>query len=256
MIHLDVRGTRVPALGFGTWQLTGSACARMVRTALEIGYRHVDTAAMYDNEEAVGEALRSPGIPREELFVVTKVWSSDLARDRLLRSANASLRKLGLDRVDLLLIHWPSPSVPLGETLGAMRELQEQGKVGHIGVSNFSAALMREAEEQHGIEVFANQVPYHPFTRQDDVLAMCRERRIMLTAYTPIKSAARDRTLAEIGRRHGKSAPQVALRWLVEQDMVSAIPRSSNPEHARANYDIFDFALSDEEKTRIAALAR
>src|SRR5262249_47404629 len=174
MIHIERKGVRIPALGFGTWQLRGNACERMVRAALEIGYRHLDTAAIYGNEEEVGRAIRTSGVPRGEIFLTTKVWSSDLGYRDAKRSAEASLKRLGVDAVDLLLVHWPNASIPMAETLRAFAELRGAGKARHLGVSNYSAELMREAVERHGADLLCDQVEYHPLLSQKPVLDYAR----------------------------------------------------------------------------------
>jgi 2,5-diketo-D-gluconate reductase B len=257
MIINETKGARIPALGFGTWQLRGAACERAVRAALEIGYRHLDTAQIYGNEAEVGRAIRASGVGREAIFLTTKVWTSNLGYGAAKRSAEGSLRALGVDHVDLLLIHWPNPGIPVGETLRAFVELRDAGKTRHIGVSNFSVAEMREAIEAEGADLLCNQIEYHPLDQPRDLVDDARARGLMITAYSPL---ARGRVawhpvLARIGARYGKTASQVALRWLVEQPLVSAIPKAASAEHARANFDIFDFALGPEDRAAIDALA-
>ncbi len=255
-MHIDVKGVRVPALGFGTWPLGGRGCADAVRMALDIGYRHVDTARMYGNEAEVGRAVRDSGLAREDVFVTTKIWPDDLAYADVGRCADDSLRNLGTGYVDLLLIHWPSKSVPLGETLRALGEVRAAGKARLVGVSNFNTALMREAVEECGADIACNQVEYHPFLAQNRVLGLVREYGMMLTAYMPLAKgkAARDPALAAIAERHGKTAAQVALRWLIQQGPVAAIPKAGSEAHARENFDVFDFALSAEEMARVSSL--
>jgi diketogulonate reductase-like aldo/keto reductase len=254
--YQTVKGEEVPSLGLGTWRLSGRECRRSVRRALELGYRHVDTARMYRNEREVGEGMRDSGVPRGEVFLVTKVWPSDFRHDAVLRAARDSLGQLGTEYVDLLLMHWPNPDVPLGETLGAMRELQEAGGVRHIGVSNFSPALVEEARGY--AEIFCNQVEYNPFNGQKALVRQARELDYLLTAYSPVARGAvnKDATLREIGERHGKTPGQVALRWLVQQEKVAAIPKAASEENLKGNLDIFDFQLSDEEMDHIFALSR
>jgi len=238
---VTVGDARVPALGLGTYPMTGATCREACRRAFEMGYRHVDTAQMYDNEEAVGEAIRSSGIPREAFFVVTKLLRRNLAPEKVHASFAASRDRLGLDTVDLLLIHAPSARVPVAETIGAMNELQRQGVVEHIGVSNFSVGPCREAREASETPILTNQVKYHPFHARGDVLEFCLEEGMMLTAYTPLARGRvdDDATLRTIGRRHGKTPAQVALRWLVQQPLVCTIPKSSDPQHLEENLDVF-----------------
>lgn len=250
-----IQGESVPSLGLGTWRLSGEECARVVESALSAGYRHIDTAEMYANEEYVGEGIKDSGVEREEIFLATKVWSNHLSRKDVLSVGETSLRKLGVEYLDLFMIHWPGP-VPLGETLGAMRELQEAGKIKHIGVSNFSPSLVEEASEH--ADIFANQVPYSPYDDQSELLEQARDMDYLLTAYSPIAKGrvANDPTLKEIGENHGKTPVQVTLRWLVQQDKVCAIPKASSEERLRANLAVSDFELSEEEMARIFALAR
>ncbi|HKT18172.1 MAG TPA: aldo/keto reductase [Stellaceae bacterium] len=258
MQDIDVKGVKVPALGFGTWALSGRDAYDATRTALALGYRHIDTAQIYGNESEIGRAIRDSGIPRREIFLVTKVPPMQLHAGPAKRSHDESLQRLGFDYVDLLLIHWPNAQVPLAETLGALAELRIAGKTRFIGVSNFTVALLREAVEREKAELLCNQVEYHPFLSQRPLLAMMKRYGMMLTAYAPIARGRvfRDRTLAAIGRKYGKSAGQVALRWLIEQDRVGAVPKAAKREHAAANIEIFDFALSAEDRTAIGALAQ
>ncbi len=255
-VVLEVGGARIPALGFGTWELSGVLCRRMVEVALEVGYRHIDTAQMYGNEREVGEAVRASGLARSELFVTTKIWPDRFRRDPLLRSAEDSVARLGLGPVDLLLLHWPNPAVPLAETIAALNEARARGLARHIGVSNFPTSLLEEALALSESPLVADQVEYHPFLSQRRLLAFCRARRIALVAYCPL---ARGRVfghplLRRIAARHGKDEGQVALRWLIQQQGVAAIPRSSRADHIRRNFAIWDFALSEEEMRAISAL--
>ncbi len=256
MEYQTIKGEKVPSLGLGTYRLTGETCVLAVERALSMGYRHVDTAQMYGNEAEVGRGIEASGVDRGELFVTTKVWPDDFARERVKGKTRGSLQKLGTDYVDLLLMHWPSERVPLEETLGAMRELQEEGSVLHIGVSNFSPTLVQEAARYAG--VFCNQVEYHPYRDQGELLAQAREMDYLLTAYKPLSrgNVEDDATLREIGESHGKTAAQVALRWLVQQEKVSAIPKATGEEHLAANLDVFDFELSEEEMEHVSALRR
>ncbi|QDL93947.1 aldo/keto reductase (plasmid) [Paroceanicella profunda] len=257
MIYREIDGNRMPALGFGTWELSGESGISAIRTALDTGYRHIDTAVRYDNETEVGTALRASGIAREELFVTTKVWHDSLRPEQVARSVSRSLERLQLEQVDLLLVHWPSPEgVPLDETLAAFAEARDAGQTRLIGVSNFPTALIAEAVDRLGSPVRVNQVEYHPFLDQSAVRDALRARDMVLTAYQPIAAGAVFGTpvLEEIARRHGKSAAQVSLRWLLQQDGVAAIPRSGNPANIRSNFDIFDFALSEAEMAEIFAL--
>src|SRR5215210_2257103 len=256
MEHQTIKGEKVPSLGLGTYRLTGETCVRTVELALSIGYRHVDTAQMYDNEGEVGKGIEGAGVDRGEIFLTTKVWPSDFAHDRVIRKTRESLRKLRTDYVDLLLMHWPGDGVPLDETLGAMRELQKEGSVRHVGVSNFSPSLVEDAAEH--AEIFCNQVQYHPYRSQDALVDQAQEMDYLLTAYTPLSRGGvqREATLREIGEAHNKTATQAALRWLLQQDKVCAIPKATGEEHLRENLDVFDFELSDEEMSRTFSLGR
>ncbi len=253
---LDVRGVKFPAIGFGTSGLHGATCTDMVRSAHEMGYRHIDTARVYGNEDEVGAGIRASGVPRAELFLVTKVWRSDLHPEDVRRSAETSLKALGVDYVDCLLIHAPSDSVPLGDTLGAFVGLRDTGKIRHIGVSNFSVAQMREATETHGVELFCNQIEYNFKTDRSQLLAYMRGDGSVLVAHRPLgRGSLTDHpVLARIGRAHGKSAAQVALAWLVRQEGVAAIPRTSRTSHAHLNLEAVDIALSAGEVAEIDAL--
>lgn len=256
MIHRDIQGTRVPALGFGTFKLAGDACREAVEHALALGYRHIDTAQGYDNEEQVGRALAASGVPRDEIFLVTKVKPSNFRAEDAIRSSKASLDALGVDAVDLLLLHWPNPDVPVEETLGALRVLQDEGRVRHLGVSNFPPSATRRANDAQ--RIFANQVEYHPFLHQRKLRALAEELDLLLTAYSPIAKGAvlNEPVLREIGETHGKTPVQVTLRWLLQQERVAAIPKAQSAAHREANLDVFDFELTADEMTRIHELER
>ncbi len=256
MEHQTIKGEKVPALGLGTYRLSGGECERAVERALSLGYRHIDTAQMYRNEEEVGRGIHRSDVDREEIFLTTKVWPSDFSYERAIQTTRESLKKLDTGRVNLLLMHWPSRDVPLEETLGAMRELQEEGSVRHIGVSNFPPSMVQEAA-QHA-EIFCNQVEYHPYEAQDELLGQAKEMDYLLTAYRPLSRGGilNDETLREIGETHGKTAAQVTLRWLIQQEKVAAIPKATSEEHLKANFDVFDFELNDEEMERVSELRR
>ena len=248
-------GVEIPTLGFGTWELRGPEARRMVERALEVGYRHVDTAQAYENEVDVGRALEESGL-REEVFLTTKIWPSGYRG--LPDAAWESLDRLRTDAVDLLLLHWPRfEGTSLEATVEKLNEVAERGGTRHVGVSNFTPELLERATRASDRPLVVNQVEYHPFLDQSDVLEAVREREMALTAYSPLAKgrAPRDETLWEIGRTHGASAAQVSLRWLVQQDRVTAIPRTSDPEHLRENFDVFDFRLTPEEMRRISDLA-
>jgi diketogulonate reductase-like aldo/keto reductase len=252
-MYLTVKGERVPAIGLGTWTLSGEGCVGAVERALGLGYRLVDTAQDYGNEAEVGRGIERSGVERAEVFLVTKLRPSNFSRERALRTARESLRRLGTEYVDLLLMHWPNPSVPLGETLGAMVELQEEGSVRHVGVSNFSPSLVEEAYRY--AEVFCNEVEYHPYLSQDGLLAQAEEMGHLLIAYSPLAKGrvSRDLTIKEIAEAHGKTPGQVALRWIVQQGIVP-IPKAASEGHQGENLGVFDFELSGEEMEAIGGL--
>lgn len=253
MEYVSARGVEFPALGFGTARMTGETCRSAVRAALAAGYRHVDTAQMYDNESAVGRAIADSSVPREEVFLVTKVHRRNLAYDDVLDSVADSLDRLEIESIDLLLIHAPSQTVPIEESISAMNRLQRENDIEHVGVSNFSIVQLEEAMTASETPIVTNQVRYNPFTERNDLLEFCLENDIVLTAYSPLArgSVATEETLAEMGGRYGKSAAQVGLRWLLQQPAVSAIPKAQRPEHLRENIDVFNFELTTEEMDRI-----
>lgn len=251
-----IKGEKIPALGLGTFELKGKEGISAILSGLETGFRHIDTAIRYGNEKEVGEAIRQSGIKRSELFVTTKIWFTDLAPDAVARCVNESLERLGMDYVDLLLVHWPSKEFDLGDTLKAFKKAKDEGKTRLIGVSNFTTALLDEAINTHGADLFANQVEYHPLINQRRIYEKTVANGLLFTAYLPLARGKvfQEEVLQEIGAKYGKSAGQVSLRWLIEQENVAAIPRSSNPQNIRANFDIFDFELSDDDMARINAL--
>ena len=255
---LASNGALIPRIGLGTWRSAGGEAARAVEAALRAGYRHIDTAAMYDNEHDVGEGLRRSGVPRSEIFVTTKVWRDDIADGALQRSAEESLERLRLDHVDLLLIHWPNETVPLAESLGALCEVKRRGLTAHIGVSNFPATMLDEAVRLASEPLVVNQCEYHPRLDQTAVLAACARHGIAFTSYCPLGRGAltQDPTLEAIGRAHGKTAAQAILRWHVQQPGVAAVPKSATPERIEQNLDVFDFELSPAEMAAIDGLRR
>lgn len=256
---IEAHGARIPSIGQGTYTLEGETCVDMVAKAIETGYRHIDTARMYGNESAVGEGIRRSGIDRRELFVTTKIWWTDLTEDALLASARTAVDELGTGDVDLLLIHWPNRDVPLEESIDALNRTVGEGLARHIGVANFTSAMVDEAAAMSTRPLVCNQVEYHPFLSQDDVLSACRRNGMAMIAYSPIGQGGEvlgHPVIREAAARHGKSPAQIVLRWEIEQDMVAAIPRTSNPDRLRENLDIFDFSLSDEERRQITELTR
>jgi diketogulonate reductase-like aldo/keto reductase len=249
---VEANGAKIPAIGLGTWELRERTCARLVEQAIRLGYRHIDTAQIYENEREVGEGLRASRVRRDEMFVTTKVWTNHFAPNDLERSVKESLTKLRLSEVDLLLLHWPNPHVPLAETLGALTNAKKLGMCRHIGVSNFTVALIDEAVAICSEPLVCNQVEYHPYLDQGKVREVCAGHGMAVVAYSPVARGRikKDDALALIGKPYGKTAAQVCLRWLVQQN-VSAIPRTSKIERLSENIDIFDFTLSDDEMRQI-----
>ncbi|MEL6616208.1 MAG: aldo/keto reductase [Bacteroidota bacterium] len=255
--QLFVHGVAVPTLGLGTYQLTGDTATRAVRDALDVGYRHIDTAQIYGNETEVGRGIAASGVSRGDLFLTTKVWRDRLAPEAVHRSTDESLRRLGTDYVDLLLMHWPADDVPLADTLGALAEVRDAGKARLIGVSNTPSEMLRRAL---AIEptLATNQVEYHVFLGQDALLEPIRESGMFLTAYSPIARGRvlDDPTLQAIADAHGATTVQVALAWLVQQDRVAAVPKATSRAHIAANLAALDLALTPDEVARIDGLAR
>ena len=253
MQFVSAKGAQLPALGLGTWALSGRNCYDAVRTALTIGYRHIDTAELYGNESEIGAAIRDSGVPRGDIFVTTKIPMGELRVAQIRHNVTQSLTRLGSDYIDLLLIHWPSQREPLAETLGAFAEARAKGQTRFIGVSNFTVALLREAVETHRADIVCNQVEYHPYLSQKPVLAEAAKHGLFLTAYSPLGRGrvVADRDLVRIGQAYGKTASQVALRWLLDQPNVAAIPKSSSRAHLAANFAIFDFTLSAADRAVI-----
>jgi diketogulonate reductase-like aldo/keto reductase len=251
---VEANGARIPLVGLGTWTLRGRDCSRLVEQAIRIGYRHIDTAQMYDNEREVGEGVRASG-KRSEVFVTTKIIPQNLAPADLVRTTKESLARLRLTDVDLLLIHWPNPRIPLAETIGALCRMKTEGYARHIGVSNFTVALMDEAVALSSEPLVCNQVECHPFLDQSVVIEAAKGHGMAITAYSPIAQggAKGDAVLIRIGRKYQKSAPQVCLRWLVQQG-IAAIPRTSKVERLEENLAIFDFELTEDEMNEIAGL--
>ena len=253
---VEAGGACIPLVGLGTWDLRGKTCVRMVDEAMRLGYRHIDTAAMYGNEEAVGEGLRASGVPRDEVFITTKVWSSDLRARDFERSARESIRKIKVPSVDLLLIHWPNPGIPLKETIGALCKMKREGVARHVGVSNFTVALIEEAVGHASDPLVNNQIECHPYLDQAKVIAASRKRGLSVTAYSPIARGRvkGDAALSKIGKAHGKTEAQVCLRYLVQHGVI-VIPRTSQSARLKENFDLFDFKLSPAEMKEIAGLA-
>ncbi|MBS3819701.1 aldo/keto reductase [bacterium] len=256
MEYIKALHTQVPVIGFGTWKLQGKKCRDAVLSALDIGYRHLDTAQKYDNEESVGEALHQSDISREEIFLTTKISPPNLRYNDFLDNFKTSLDKLKTDYVDLLLIHWPSLTVPIQETIKAMNKLQSDKSVKYIGVSNFSVTKTQKAMETSKTPLLTNQVHYDPFRTRSSMIEFCVQNHMMLTAYSPLArgKVSKNSLLRKIGDRYNKTAAQVTLRWLIQQRNVCVIPKAGSPEHQKENFDIFDFKLTKEEMEKIFQL--
>ena len=259
--RLPLPGAQIPAIGLGTFRLTGASAVDSISTALTLGYRHLDTAAMYENEKEVGEGLRASGIKRDQVFITTKVWTTDIAKGDLQASAQASLSRLKLDQVDLLLIHWPNKAIPLAQSIEALCDARQRGYARNIGVANFPAAMLDDAVRlaaTHGEKIATNQCEYHPRLSQAKVLEACRRHGVVFVSYCPLGQGrmTEDAAIAPIAARHGKTPSQIVLRWHVQQEGVAAIPKAGSAGHQRDNLDVFGFVLPDEDMCAISALAK
>ena len=253
---LSAHGAQMPAIGLGTSSL--GRCAEIVATALKLGYRHIDTAWKYGTERSVGDGIRASGVPRNEIFLCTKVSHEYLRGDDFARSVDESLKNLGLDYVDLLLVHWPNPDIPLKEPMAALAKAKRGGLTRHIGVANFNIALLDQAIRLCPEPLVTLQAEYHPYLDQAKLMEHCRRHGLIFTAYCPLGRGRllRDPVLAEIAVRKGRSLAQIALRWLVQQGNIVPLPRSSNPGRIAENLRVFDFTLTDDEMKQIGALRR
>jgi 2,5-diketo-D-gluconate reductase B len=258
MENLQTQGISLPRLGLGTFRMQGDVCRAAVESALALGYRHIDTAEMYGNEDAIGAAIASSSVARKELHITTKVWHENLAPDAIRRAFDASLKKLRLDHVDLYLVHWPSRNMDLPAIFETLLKLKAEGRIRAIGVANFTLALLKIAVEQIKAPIACNQIEYHVMLDQTKVHKYLAEKSIPLVAYCPLAQgrAASDETLMAIGRKHGASAAQVALKWLLDQEGVAAIPKASRAESQQANLDALKVKLDDADRNAIAALPK
>lgn len=258
MHTVTANGASIPAIGFGTFRMPGNDVLNIVPHVLELGFRHIDTAQIYGNEAEVGEAIAASGVARGDLFLTTKVWVENYPREAFLTSVDESLSKLKTDYVDLLLLHWPNEAVPLAEQIEALNAVHAMGKVRHIGVSNFTIALMQEAVRLSAAPLVTNQIEYHPYLDQTPVVAAARRAGLSVTAYYGMADGKvfDDPVLKEIAAGHGKSVAQVVLRWLVQQEGVITLSKTVSAARAAENFAIFDFALSPSEMAAIHALAQ
>ena len=257
MKTIEAHGMRMPKLGLGTYRMKGAECAAAVEGALGLGYRHLDTAEMYDNEAAVGQAIAASGVPRGEIFLTTKVWWQHLAGDGIERAADASLQRLGTDYVDLYLIHWPAADMDLAEVVAALVKLKEQGKARSIGVANFPSALLRRAVEL-GAQIACNQFEYHVLLGQGRMVETARAEGVAVVAYAPLAQGrlAENVALQAVATKHGATPAQVALKWLLDQDGVAAIPKAGRRESQQANLDALQITLDDADRADIAGLPK
>jgi 2,5-diketo-D-gluconate reductase B len=255
---VKANGAEIPVIGLGTWQLHGDPAIEAVHAALDAGYRHIDTAPIYCNESEVGEAIRTHATPRDDIFITTKVWPSDVADGRLQKSAEDSLKRLGIDRVDLLLIHWPSDTVPFQQQMEALCDAKKRGLARHIGVSNFPPRYLEAAMRYSDEPIVTNQVEHHPYLDQSALVETCNRLGVALTSYSPIGKGEplNQPVIREIAEAKGKTPAQVVLRWHIERPMNVAIPKSGNLARIAENIDIFDFTLTPEEIASITGLAR
>jgi diketogulonate reductase-like aldo/keto reductase len=256
-VTIQANGAAIPAIGFGTWPLKGAECQAAVEAALACGYRHVDTAAMYGNEAQVGAALKASGVPRAQVFVTTKVWHEHLDEGPFLRSAEASLKALGLAQVDLLLIHWPNPKIPLRNTMRALGRLRAAGLTRHAGVSNFPVALLHEAMRCADFPLVTNQVEYHPWLSQAALMPTCKANGLALTAYMPLGRGAllADPVVVALAAAKGATPAQVILAWHRQQGVI-AVPKSAHAERIAENLASLDVSLTPDEMRRLHGLAR
>jgi 2,5-diketo-D-gluconate reductase B len=258
---LPAGAANIPAVGLGTSNLGGGGdgvTGETVATALKLGYRHIDTAWKYGSERAVGEGMRASGVPRSEIFLCTKVSHEYLRAADFDRSVDESLANLGVDYVDLLLVHWPNAEIPLKETMGALAKAKRDGLTRHIGVANFNIALLDQAIALCPEPLVNLQGEAHPYIDTTKIVDACRARSMVFTAYCPLGRGRlfSDPVLAEIAKGKGRTVAQVALRWLIQRGNIAPIPRSSNPARLAENLDVFGFTLSEDEMRRIGALKR
>jgi 2,5-diketo-D-gluconate reductase B len=258
MESINTQGISLPRLGLGTFRMQGDVCRAAVESALALGYRHIDTAEMYGNEDAIGAAIAAARLPRADLHVTTKVWNENLAPEAIRRAFDASLKKLKLDSVDLYLVHWPAKNMFLPAMFETLMKLKQEGRTRAIGVANFNIALLKTVVEQIKAPIACNQVEYHVMLDQTPLRRYLAAKSIPLVAYCPLAQgrAASDPTLAAIGRKHGVSAAQVALKWLLDQDGVAAIPKAARAESQKANLDALHVGLDDEDRQAIAGLPK
>ena len=258
MQHINIQTEHVPVLGYGTWQLKGKGCVEGIQKAIDVGYRHIDTAQAYKNEADVGNGIDKSGIERQEIFLTTKVWMDNFSADKFEKSVDESLDKLQTDYVNMLLLHWPPENDRMEEALDQLIEVKKSGKARLIGVSNFTIELLEQAVKKTNTVIATNQIEFHPEIDQGPVQEWLRRHNMFLTGYSPLARGGvlKNHVIEKIAKHHGKGAGQVVLRWAIQHDRVAVIPKAASPEHIESNFDIFDFELSNEEMDKISSLAR
>ncbi len=256
MKNLSANGANIPVLGLGTWDLRGETASNMVRAALDGGYSHVDTAAYYENEQAVGEGIKASSRARDQIFLTTKVWPTEVREGDFQRSVEASLKRLDVDHLDLLLIHWPPARHDFREWARLLNDAVERGWTRHIGVSNFTLPLFSGIVEASERPIAVNQVENHPYLDQSRMRDLCARHGVALVAYCPLFRGGdlfEEASIVEAGKAHGKTAAQIVLRWHIQQG-GGAIPKTATPARLAENIDVFDFELSEDEMKAISAL--
>lgn len=258
MHRVKANGADIPALGFGTFRMPGEDVLRIVPKALDVGFRHIDTAQIYGNEAEVGSVIARSSVARQDIFLTTKVWVDKFRHDDFIASVEESLKKLKTDYVDLLLLHWPKMEVPLAEQIGALNEVRKAGKVRHIGVSNYNIQLMADAVALSDAPIVTNQIEVHPYIDQSKVIAAAKETGMSITSYYAMADGKvfEDDVLKELGAKYGKSVAQIVLRWVIQHDGLIALSKTVGEERVVENFDIFDFEISTADMQAISALAR
>jgi len=243
----------IPVIGLGTWQLIGKECEIAVRKSLEIGYRHIDTAEIYGNQKDIGKAIQ--GFDRSELFITSKVWRTNLRFKSVIKACESTLKELNTSYLDLYLVHWPNPRVPIDETLRAMKILYGDGKIRNVGVSNFDVPLLEQALEVEEIPVCVDQVEFHPYLYRKDLLEFCKKNDVALVAYSPLARGriVKDKTIKELADKYRKTPAKISLRWIIQKDAIP-IPKARSDEHLKENMDIFDWKLSEEDVKKIDSI--
>ncbi len=257
MKYLDANGANIPAIGLGTFRLQGEQCTDMVQQALNHGYQHIDTAAFYDNEEAIGAGIRASGVPRENIFLTTKVWPSEVADGSFQKSVEASLSRLGLDYIDLLLIHWPPQNRDVRNWATLLSDAADRGWTRNIGVSNFTSHLLRDIIEASDRPIAVNQVENHPYIDQSKLRSVCAQNSVAFVAYCPLYKAGEvfnESAVQTCADKYGRDPAQITLRWHIQHDGAGAIPKTATPDRMKSNIDVFDFELSDDEMAAISNL--